>query len=407
MPRRRIAKTAAELPLGPAIPAGIQEPYRVEEGEVDGIPFIERHYAPNPEVSDYIDDCREDERNPERSPLLPVRHPEDDFFVCDIMDAVPKDDMGSMEHPLFSLSTRPDTRLRTYENKGVRVEIIPSAIGLATIHDKDILIYAISQLVAGINRGETPRRTLHIKAYDLLVNTNRETSGDGYRRLKEAFERLRGTTIVTNIKSGGEEITEGFGLIENWRIVRETKSGRMSELKVTLSEWLYNIILGREVLTLHKDYFRLRKPIERRMYELARKHCGQQTSWTIGLELLQKKCGSNSPIRVFRSLVKKSAERDQAHSHFPDYAITMIGDRVTFTNRKTMPIQKAEEEKKKTATCPPLDPETYHDARTVAPGWDVYYLEREWRDWMMEPPRDANAAFIGFCRKWFEKRGEP
>ena len=387
-----------ELPLGID-----QSSHQTRETIVDDENLNADHTVPGLESEDFF----EDEKSADRPPLLPVRHPDDDFFVCDILDAVPKDDMGSMEHPLFSLSTRPDTRLRTYENKDVRVEIIPSAIGLATIHDKDILIYAISQLVAGINGGETPHRTLHIKAYDLLVSTNRETSGDGYRRLKEAFERLRGTTIVTNIKSGGEEITEGFGLIENWRIVRETKSGRMSELKVTLSEWLYNIIVGREVLTLHKDYFRLRKPLERRMYELARKHCGQQTSWTIGLELLQKKCGSNSPLRVFRAMVKKVAEHDREHSHFPDYAIAMVADRVTFTNRKTMPIAGKKAQEKAPAVCSPLDPETYHDARTVAPGWDVYYLEREWRDWMMEPPRNPNAAFIGFCRKWFEKRGEP
>jgi hypothetical protein len=40
---------------------------------------------------------------------------------------------------------------------------------------------------------------------------------------------------------------------------------------------------GKEVLTLHRDYFRLRKPLERRMYELARKHCGQQATWSICL----------------------------------------------------------------------------------------------------------------------------
>ena len=40
---------------------------------------------------------------------LPDRHPNGDFFVCDIFDAAPKDDLGSMEHPIFSLSTRPRT----------------------------------------------------------------------------------------------------------------------------------------------------------------------------------------------------------------------------------------------------------------------------------------------------------
>ena len=35
----------------------------------------------------------------EKSPLLPERHAQGDFFVCDIFDAVPKGDMAPMEHP--------------------------------------------------------------------------------------------------------------------------------------------------------------------------------------------------------------------------------------------------------------------------------------------------------------------
>ena len=35
--------------------------------------------------------------------LLPDRHPTGDFFVCDIFGASPKDDLASMEHPIFSL----------------------------------------------------------------------------------------------------------------------------------------------------------------------------------------------------------------------------------------------------------------------------------------------------------------
>lgn len=36
-----------------------------------------------------------------RSPLLPDSHPQKDLFVCDIVDAVPKGDMASMEHAVF------------------------------------------------------------------------------------------------------------------------------------------------------------------------------------------------------------------------------------------------------------------------------------------------------------------
>src|SRR6056297_2022912 len=131
--------------------------------------------------------------------LLPERHPTADFFVCDIFDALPKDDLASMEHPLFSLSTRADLRVLTYVHTDVTVTVTPSVRGRATLFDKDILIYCISQLMAALNAGRPISRTLHLRAHDLLVSTNRETSGDGYRRLVEAFERLAGTRITTNI----------------------------------------------------------------------------------------------------------------------------------------------------------------------------------------------------------------
>ena len=137
-----------------------------------------------------------------------------DFFVCDIFDAVPKDDMASMEHPLFSLSTRPDRRVLRYQHRDTEIEITPSVKGLATIHDKDILIYCISQLVAALNEGRRISREVTLKSYDLLVATGRDTSGNGYKRLREAFERLAGTRITTNIATGGEETTRGFGLID-------------------------------------------------------------------------------------------------------------------------------------------------------------------------------------------------
>ncbi len=46
--------------------------------------------------------------------------------------------MASMEHPLFSLSTRPDRRILDYAHNGVRITVVPSVKGLATLFDKDI-----------------------------------------------------------------------------------------------------------------------------------------------------------------------------------------------------------------------------------------------------------------------------
>lgn len=339
-----------------------------------------------------------------RSPLLPDRHPTPDFFVCDIFDASPRGDMASMEHPVFSLSTKPDHRVRHYENGSNYLEIKPSADGLATVHDRDILIYCISQLMASLNEGKPISQVVRFKAHDLLKATNRMTNGQAYMALRSALERLSGTRISTNILAGGQEEFETFGLIERAKIVRKTRDGRMQDVEVKLSDWVYAAIEHQEVLTLSRNYFRLRKPLERRAYEIARKHCGRQSQWRISLEKLQLKCGSNSTLKEFRRLIKAIVEEDRKFAHMPDYSVLLEGDMVIFQNRGTVPDSAPDEE---TFFILPLKPETYDLARRAAPGWDVHLLEQEWRVWTTEPPQYPDAAFVGFCRKVFERRGSP
>lgn len=321
---------------------------------------------------------------------MPLRHPTGDFFVCDIFDASPKDDLASMEHPIFSLATRPDRRVLEYSHNGSEIRIVPSVKGRATIHDKDILIYCISQLMAAVNAGRTVARTLTLRAHDLLVATNRDTSGDGYTRLREAFERLAGTRITTNLTSDGDEITTGFGLIESWQIVRKSRGGRMVSVTVTLSDWLYRAVLSKSVLTLSRDYFRLRKPLERRIYELARKHCGRQRVWQVSVAVLHKKSGSAAPVRVFRAALRRMI----AENHLPDYTLEeILGDKITVARRDTV-IETA---------LPVLDVATLDAARAAAPGYDVYALQAEWFAWWQQsgqpPLRSPSGAFLGWVQK--------
>ena len=345
-----------------------------------------------------------------RSPLLPDRQEQGDFFVCDIFDAAPKGDMASMAHPIFSLSTKPDHRVRRYEDGTGKnyLEVKPSSEGLATIHDRDVLIYCISQIMAALNDGRKVSRTVRLKAFDLLKATNRVTDGRGYEALRSALSRLQGTQIETNIVTGGTEQLDIFSIIDRARIVRETRDGRMQEIEVQLSDWVFNAIQAQEVLTLHRNYFRLRKPLERRIYEIARKHCGRKAEWKISLDVLQRKCGSSSTLREFRRLVTNIVTQDTDHDHIPDYAVRLEDGFVVFRNRGTM-----HKEEPVTDALPSihLSPDVYDLARDAAPGWDVRHLEQEWRGWMMDggldAPKSPDRAFVGFCRKWFERRGRP
>lgn len=249
--------------------------------------------------------------------LLPNRHPNRDFFIADLVEWAVKDDRHSMEHPMFSLSKKPDRKIRRYDHNGNTVVIAPGAYGLATIWDKDILIYAVSQLTAAVNQDRKDvSPTVRITAYDLLVSTNRHTGGGDYDQLQKAFERLSGTRITTDIRTNGVRQREGFGIIDSWKIVEKNSAdGRMVAIELRLSDWLYNAIVGLEVLTINRDYFRLSRALERRLYELARKHCGHQIKWAVGLEVLYKKSGSTSPLKRFRLEIKNIAKVN----NLPDY----------------------------------------------------------------------------------------
>lgn len=268
-----------------------------------------------------------------RPKLLPVRHVERDFFLCDMFDYALKDDGASMEAPIFTLATKPDLSVWRWTSKDASrsVTVTPSVQGRATQFDKDVLIYVVSQMTEALNRErqDASNRTVRFVVYDYLVSTNKPTGGKEYQRLEAAFERLRGTAVKTDIKTGGLRVKEGFGLIDSWAIIeRAPDDERMVAVEVTLSKWLFNAIQAHEVLTIHRDYFRLRKPLERRLYELARKHCGNQSAWTIGLGLLREKCGANSHLRAFRSQVADIANADT----LPEYAMAYVRvkDQVTF-----------------------------------------------------------------------------
>ncbi|QCO58146.1 RepB family plasmid replication initiator protein (plasmid) [Pseudorhodobacter turbinis] len=326
--------------------------------------------------------------------LLPDRHPTPDFFICDVFDASPKDDLGTMEHPVFSLSTRPDKRILSYAHNGTTIEVVPSVKGRATIHDKDILIFCISQLMSALNAGRVISRKLTLKAHDLLVATNRDTSGDAYTRLKDAFERLAGTRITTNMTTGGIETTQGFGLIDSWEIRRRSRGGRMISVQVTLSEWLFRAVQTKSVLTLSRDYFRLRKPLERRIYELARKHCGRQPEWGVSVATLHKKSGSAAPLRVFRAALRKMTGPD----HLPEYDITEApGDLMLFTRRSRV-VEPGQ--------APLLSVEALEAARAILPGTDIYALHAQWQAYWDRSGqavlRNPDQAFLGWLRKQAE-----
>lgn len=335
-------------------------------------------------------------KKPEKS-LLPERHPTRDFFIADIFDNLPfKDDIASMEHPLFSLSKKIDMRELKYENKGNTLSIIPSVRGLPTIFDKDVLLYCASILMNAINKGKQPHKTLRISSHDLLVATNRTKDGDGYTLLKKALDRLTGVVIKTNIKTNNREVTNAFGLLESYRIIESSKfKNRMIRLELTLSDWFYNSILGKEVLTINRDYFRLGKPIDRRLYEIARKHCGKNQEWKITLENLKNKTGATSPLNKFRFIIRQLIKTN----HLPDYTVFLSEeDIVIFKPRESAFLTNMDD-------IPTIRKETIVKGAKIVEaagtGWNYNEIRSQFTQQLIRgfAPDQVDGAFINFVKK--------
>ena len=288
------------------------------------------------------------------SPALKPGHfiedevPQGDLFLCDIANWPVKDDIASMEFPLFSLAKQKDTQSREYRRGNKVVRIIPSSVGAATVFDKDLLLYVASQIVEARNKGLPVSRTVQVTSIDFLLGTDRGDGRTSFEGIMSMLRRLRGTTIETNIPTGKDKVTQtkGFSMIDSFEVLsgkkrsvktdgavigEETEKERVFSFTVTISEWLYNGLIGFEVLTLDRAYFKLTRSFDRRLYEIARKHCGDQPMWKINIDLLAAKIGTTQPRFQVRDNLRQAIVADE----MPEYRVALDAakDDVVFYTR--------------------------------------------------------------------------
>lgn len=340
-------------------------------------------------------------------PLLPDRHKQDDFFIAPIFENLPyKDDMASMEHPLFTLSKKPDMRTLHYENGDASIEMQPSAFGLPSIMDKDILLYCASVTMNEINKGNHPPKTIKLSLHDILVATNRHTNDRGYQFIKKALNRLTGCMLKTTIKTGRRVQGDMFHLVEKSRYLEsERVKDRLIGVEITLSDWFYNSLIAKEVLTINKDYFRLRSPLERRIYEIARKHDKHMKKfehWMISLENLRLKSGYTASLKHFKQAVKKICSSD----HIPDYSLS-LGDKDMVLFEQSAPLVDTPKEEGEDDLLLPLElthalsSADISKAKKAAGHNDLYGLWDEFRTYNINKGtvlENVTAAFVGWCK---------
>lgn len=240
-------------------------------------------------------------------------------FIASSADIAPKDQIDLMARCWFSL-TRGRTEAIQHEYVDARsgqtetVRITGSnEHGIATIHDQDLLIYAISQWIEAKRKGLEPSRRIHFTPYQFLAWMNREPGGGQYQRLKDALHRLKMTSIQTTIRSEqgkrSRKRIRQFSWISEWEITEE--KGEIRGIEVVLAEWLFESIQDFHVLTLDKRYFDIPGSVERWLYLYARKATGGPTGvWKETFKSLYQKSASQQAYKHYASTLRKLVKKN-------------------------------------------------------------------------------------------------
>jgi plasmid replication initiation protein len=236
-----------------------------------------------------------------------------DLFTFDspLMSGV-QGERSLMAFPFFALAKTAWTKPLIYKTDLVSIEIGPGPKGIATIYDKEILLYIASLMVAKIDEGQPVSQDFYFTANDLFRVTGVNSSSRSYNRLSDALERLQGTQIKTDIEAGGEGESGFFSWLESAKLhYTKNKEGerRLKSVRVRLCDWLFRAILrDRHVLEYAPAYFQL-GPVERRLYEVARSSCVDGPKTTT-LEELRLQLGYQSAARQFKVILKGVIENN-------------------------------------------------------------------------------------------------
>jgi plasmid replication initiation protein len=217
-----------------------------------------------------------------------------DLFIALPSDIPARDQQDLMERPFFSLSKNKRTTPIEYEVGGNYICVTANEkYGIATIWDADILIWAASQITEALSRGRKTSRFFRLSAYDLLTFIRRGTSGRDYQELKATLDRLKSTSVVTNIRQGKRKERHHFSWLNEWKEITNDQ-GRSLGLEFILPDWLYDGIINQQlVLSIDPAYFDLTSGIERWLYRVVRKHGGRQKAgWSFTFRQLYEKSGS-------------------------------------------------------------------------------------------------------------------
>ena len=220
-------------------------------------------------------------------------------------------DRNTMLHSFFALEPKRTDPIE-YKAGGVEIIVQGTKSGIATINDKEILVYLCSIASQKLVRGEHVSQKFRFTAHDFFTVTGKTTGGKTYQYFAAALERLQGTQIKTNIMTGGRRERTWFSWLKSARmetVLWSNGQEAMRAIEVELCDWLWRAIIDERAILVSSDAYFYLPPMERKLYEVGYAECADEPTATIPLEELRRRMGVTTDLRHFRhNLVKTIAK---------------------------------------------------------------------------------------------------
>ncbi len=233
-----------------------------------------------------------------------------------------RDIMNLMDTPFLALSKNRKKPI-TYESQdGTRKTRISahSECFLASIYDWDIIVFVAGKIQEIINkRSDIPPRTITIPRHEILKALHKHNVNTQQKELENSLHRLKRTAIDTTICNEDGRYKSDFGFIDSWEY---TERKDKKEMKITLSQWLYDLICTEgALLKVDNAYFEITSGLKKFLYRTARKHAGNnKDGWEFLIETLYEKSGSEQEFKKFKSDLKRAV----LDNDIPEYSMKWV-----------------------------------------------------------------------------------
>ncbi len=252
----------------------------------------------------------------------PVKKKKTDIIPYSESENPIRDVVDLMEFPFLALSKNRRNPI-IYESEDGTTQIkVTRHTGhfLASIYDWDIILVVAGKIQEILNKGsDIPPRKITIPRHELLKALHKQDGKKQQKDLEKSLSRLKATMVNATINNKNYNLVKGFGFLESWEYLERENNREMKIVRITLSEWLYNLCCVQgNLLKPSLSYFDMSSALKKFLYRTARKHAGSnRDGWEFTVEKLYKKSGSENELRMFKNNLR-SAVLD---NDIPDYSM--------------------------------------------------------------------------------------